>query len=485
LYINESFQQQAECVPGMQALIGSFHLTIEAQRQDYDLVLSVAPIDLLQVAAATEHHKHPLTLAEAGLSKRQLALWLSGLVALFFLLMPLAQSLTYTQVKWREFLHFSLLESWNLGQMSHGHRSISAKCGNCHQQPFTAVADAACKNCHAATHQHIQDQVLHDKAFKDMRCATCHPDHRGEEPMTRLDGQCVSCHGDIKAKNSKSIHANIHDFSVDHPSFKLTLRTGEEEKDVIRVPQENKRPEKSGLKFSHKVHLDKAGVSSPEGDTVMICQDCHLVDEAGARFKPISMGKSCQQSGCHALEFNPPVPERALPHGSERKLMATLNEYYAKAAIDELLTGKTRRCGEVPTTGNNLLERALSCANNKVIINTNSLFKGKEGCVECHEVSADLEDKEIPWKVKSVHLTRHWLRNAHFPHNKHSTAKCTDCHDKLESKKSADVSIPDITKCRQCHVGKKLVKGKVSSSCEDCHIFHAEKNAPSEDTPHK
>lgn len=478
LYVNDSFQRHAECVPGTQIRIGSFNLTIEPHQVDCDLVLSITPIDFLQTRSTVSSKRYPLTLASAGLKKRRPAVWLSVLVALFFLILPLIQSVATMQSKKEMALPVSFLELWSLGQMSHGHRSFAGQCRRCHIEPFSSVPDKTCESCHVSTANHIQDKNLHHNAFKNMRCVACHPDHRGEAPMAKLDAQCVSCHGEIKSLNSKSTHANIHDFSLDHPAFKLTLKTGHQDKEVIRISQENKTSivEKSGLKFSHQVHLDKSGVSSPNGDVVMGCQDCHELDDAGMRFQAITMAKSCQQSGCHTLDFTPPVTDRVLPHGSEQKLMTTLNEYYAKASIDEMLTGKTRQCGNAPTTGTNLLERALSCANNKVTVNTKFLFDTKEGCVECHDVSANTDDKNVPWKIKPVNMTRHWLSNADFPHSKHSTAKCTDCHDKSKSKKSADVSIPEIGKCRECHVGTKAVKGKVSSSCEKCHAFHAEDN---------
>lgn len=473
LYVNESFQQHARFKPGTEVLIGSFKLVAEPNRADSDLVFSITSIDTAK-AENTAGLRLPQTLADTGLSKRKYALWLGLLISILFLLLPMLQALIPSSQKWASHLPFS--EYWNVGLMSHGHRSFGTKCVSCHQSPFEVVADKACLTCHE-TSRHIPEKTLNDRVFNKMRCVDCHSDHRGVATR-HLNAQCASCHSDIKAKNSKSKRANIHDFSVDHPAFSLTLQTGHEAGDVKRVLQQDKVKitENSGLKFSHQVHLDKEGISSPQGDTVMVCKDCHQLDEAAARFKPIAMKKSCQQSGCHSLDFTPPVPDRSLPHGSERKLMETLKEYYAKASIDEMLAETTRRCGDAPTVGNNLLERALSCVDHKVKINTDALFKEQDGCGECHEIILQPENKENPWKIKPVNITRHWLSNARFPHGKHSAAKCTECHSKEDSKKSSDVSIPDIAKCRQCHAGKKMVKGKISSSCETCHIFHIDKS---------
>lgn len=475
LYVNESFQRHASFKPETKVIIGPYKLLVEPNREDVDLVLSILRSESAQ-ANDENIQQPPLTLVAAGLSKRRYAASMILVIIVLFLLLPLVQSLLPTGTNWVYHLPFS--EYWNVGQMSHGHRSFGNKCSTCHQNPFEAVADSTCLNCHKSTTPHVQDNALNDKAFKDRRCVECHSDHRGEIEKIHLNKQCASCHGDIRAKYDKSKRANIHDFSVDHPAFALTMQVGDQAKSEIRVLQQEhlKIREKSGLKFSHQVHLDKEGISSPQGDTVMVCKDCHQPDDAAVRFKPISMEKSCQQSGCHSLDFKPPVQDRPLPHGSESKLIATLNEYYSKTAIEEMLTWSTRRCGDAPTTGSNLLERAKSCVKNKVEVNTIAMLKEKDGCIECHEVIMQPDDKEEPWKIKRVNIVQHWLKNARFPHGRHVTVKCADCHDKAGSKESADVSMPDIKKCRQCHVGKEIVKGKISSTCEDCHLFHSDKN---------
>ncbi len=469
LLVNDALAKQVECIPGTYILLGSFRLVIEENTGSFDVVIAIEAEDEARRAQA----RLPISIAELQLSKRRVAFWTSLVVVVIFLLLPLMQSLPATK---GAKLPVSFLDLWNIGHMSSGHHSLASKCSTCHEKPFQPVADKACMSCHTTRH-HIADPVLFEKAFRNKRCADCHPDHRGDLPIERLDKQCVSCHGNIKAINPRASHTSIQDFSVDHPDFKLTLKTGHGERDFREVTQIGNVKEKSGLKFSHLVHLNKKGISTPDGDTVMVCQDCHLPDDAGLRFNPISMEKSCQQSGCHALDFDPPVADRPLPHGSVPKLMDTLREYYAKAAVDEMLTSGTRECAGEPTTGKNLLERVQSCAKNQVGANLHKLFTSKEGCVECHEVSPQPENADEPWKVHAIQITQHWLRHAAFSHSRHATSRCTDCHDKENSRSSGDISIPDIKKCRTCHVGAKEVKGKVSTSCEACHVFHRDEDA--------
>src|SRR6185369_1843398 len=93
-------------------------------------------------------------------------------------------------------------------------------------------------------------------------------------------------------------------------------------------------------------------------------------------------------------------------------------------------------------------------------------------CLECHEISANAGNKEVAWTVAPVDVTDHWLPKSRFPHIKHQTAKCTDCHKVTDSDKSSDIVIPSISKCRECHVGSKQTKTQVSSTCDTCHGFH-------------
>jgi len=159
--------------------------------------------------------------------------------------------------------------------------------------------------------------------------------------------------------------------------------------------------------------------------------------------------------------------------------MVTLREYYATTAISKAAAGEELQCGAGTGVGKNQLGRALDCANHKVHANAESLFKPDSGCGECHEITRVADDKDVPWKVKPVTITSHWLRNSHFTHAEHGTAKCTECHDKAKSEKSSDVAIPAIEKCRECHVGNKPVKNRINSGCDNCHSFHNENAHPS------
>ncbi len=467
ILIHGSFQSGAELIPGMHVFVGPYELIVESPTQEYELVLSVEmvralPEDQFPVAAK----RAAVSLSEAGLAKRKPTFWLSAVIVLFCLWIPIMPFLALPG--WVKELQILTHEPWQLGGMMRGHYLLKAKCGLCHQKPFSAVTDQACENCHKTIARHVRERpwMQVKNAYPQIACTECHHDHRGEKGQQILEVQCVTCHAIVMVNNESARLVDVRDFGHDHPAFSLTFKTGPEATDTLRIPQKDQPRliEKSGLKFSHKLHLKKTGVSSPEGDTIMECQDCH--EEAGAGFKPVSMEKNCQLAGCHALRFKPPAAGRYLPHGSVRNVLDALNDYH----LARLIGGDQAACG----AGKNKAERLLDCAKHNAAENAELLFKGDRGCVECHEITVDPEQG---WKVAPLMINRHWLADASFTHTKHRFAKCASCHDKALSEKSADVSIPDIVRCRECHTGSRQEKNKISSTCKDCHRYHRKDKA--------
>jgi predicted CXXCH cytochrome family protein len=65
-----------------------------------------------------------------------------------------------------------------------------------------------------------------------------------------------------------------------------------------------------------------------------------------------------------------------------------------------------------------------------------------------------------------------FMPHARFDHQAHRQTKCASCHDVQSSKSSADVAMPTIKACRECHGGSRPIEGKVMSNCLLCHGFH-------------
>lgn len=465
IHINGFIEQSAAISPGTRVEIGPYLMLVEPAPAGHDIALSV---EMMHPLAGQDKTHVPVTLDALKLSNRKLGLGLAAAILFMFLLLPFLPSVSPAFDTWQAILPVSLNQSWNLGPLSGGHGVIGTKCSICHQSAFHSVSDAVCLGCHKQIKLHLAKDEIHADAIKNMRCTECHLDHRGHEGiLPHNSSKCVACHADIKKKNISTTLADVHEFDKDHPQFRVMLQSGKE-RFRVSLDDKEKLVEKSGLKFSHQVHLDKNGVSSPQGDTVMVCRDCHKIEESGIRFAPMMMQKTCQQSHCHSLLFMAPA-EGFAPHGSERAVMDSLRKFYTN-----WLAGSPKNmaeCGRAGGAGTAAL-RALNCANELAQKNAGAtLFGDKLECGECHEIQP-AEDKEAPWAVAKVHINRDWQPKATFVHAKHDTMNCTECHDKINSKTSAEVSMPRIEKCRECHVGDVDAKGKIRSDCDSCHRFH-------------
>lgn len=468
LKINGYISQNAPLIPGTHIEIGPYELTVEPAAKGHDIILSV---ELIHPLHEKTRSGTPLTIAELGLSKRRLGFSLAILILLLFMILPMLPSTSETLDKMQRQLPATLNGSWSPGPLAGGHALFENKCSICHQTPFKAVSDEVCTGCHKQVGHHLAKEDAQDKSFRNMRCTNCHIDHKGNERLVLHDSaRCVSCHGNIKKEIASTALANVSDFASGHPPFHITIRN---DKVVIRVRQDDKVSlvEHSGLKYSHQVHMDKDGISTPEGDTVMKCQDCHKLEDSGRHFSPMTMQKSCQQSGCHALDFTEPVEGQA-PHGSEHAVMDRLREFFAKWLSD---TPENR----AECTNKTGIEGLFSCADELAQKNAAStLFrtvptsnKDRLECGECHQIEPT-GNSEVPWKITPVRINRDWQPGATFSHGKHEAMNCTDCHDKINSKVSADIAMPKIEKCRECHVGSQPRKGMVTSGCDSCHRFH-------------
>ncbi|OGS99633.1 MAG: hypothetical protein A3F73_14340 [Gallionellales bacterium RIFCSPLOWO2_12_FULL_59_22] len=464
--INGAAEQSAALSPGLRIEVGPYLLVVEPVPDGRDIALSVEMAHSLQEKAAT-CRTVPVTLAELGLSKRKLGFSLASGILFLFLLLPLLASTSTTFDKWQATLPVILTELWNPGPLTGGHSVFGAKCTTCHQQAFRAISDDICAECHKQVAKRLREDDLHARIFKDVRCTDCHQDHRGKAGLVLHDSlKCVACHGDIKGKYARTEFDDVRDFATDHPPFNITFPDG---KNVVHVRQDDKGKlvEKPGLKLNHQVHLDKKGLLSPKGNTVLACRDCHRLEESGAHFAPMTMRKTCQQSQCHVQYFIEPV-EEVVPHGSEREVLNRLRELNAR-----WLAGSAENMAACkPESGAGMAaSHTLGCVDDLARKYAATFFKENLECGQCHEIEPS-GNNDVPWKVTPLHINRDYHPVAVFAHSRHDTVDCTDCHDKANSKPSAEIAMPAIEKCRECHAGNRSVKGKIKSTCDSCHRFH-------------
>jgi len=485
LAVDGGAEREARLVPRVHVALGPYDLTVEPPPEGYDLALAIEltrpmPDDLAGIRA-----KSRTTLEQSGLSRRRPAWTLALLIAALFFALPVINALLLPLRPLTARLPITPDASWNPGVLSAGHQEFGRNCGKCHEIPFVHVRDHACLECHRGTPGHIEAATLQGRLFEGRRCATCHADHKGPVALVRRDPVlCVSCHGDLKRLDAQTALADATDFATNHPAFKLTIWQGAGAGDVIRVAQTEKARliDRSHLKFPHDLHL-KASLRTPKGRKTLDCASCHVPDASGRSFAAIDMKQACIE--CHTLEFEPAVTTRQVPHGSAEDAMLTMQEFYANIAlnnipVDVVDLGDIRR-GLPRLTGGVISEaqrqQALAWAKAKAEQVSEDLFE-KRVCIVCHEVAKTMTTGETgthpTWTIAQVHITTSWLPKARFDHASHRTGnfKCADCHDVATSHSSADISIPDIGKCRQCHAGNSPAGNKVVSTCVACHQFH-------------
>ena len=108
---------------------------------------------------------------------------------------------------------------------------------------------------------------------------------------------------------------------------------------------------------------------------------------------------------------------------------------------------------------------------------TSEIVFGFSLCKQCHLVTAPKKDGDI-WRVARPLIVDRWMPKGVFVHASHKSINCIDCHEQApKSKTSADVILPDLKSCRQCHGGED-VSDKLPSTCTMCHVFHRPELGP-------
>ncbi len=120
---------------------------------------------------------------------------------------------------------------------------------------------------------------------------------------------------------------------------------------------------------------------------------------------------------------------------------------------------------------------------------------GRNNCLECHSYGQG-RTEGIPTRVEPTKVPEVWFTHARFDHTAHRAVSCRECHagsyalnedgttpNPKASKEAADVLIPAIDNCVQCHAPARgrgglfgLAKPEnlsvASSDCTECHRYH-------------
>jgi predicted CXXCH cytochrome family protein len=369
---------------------------------------------------------------------------------------------------------------WTSGQISSAHKFFGDSCETCHVTPFAMVKDETCLTCHENVEHHADPTRFQFAAFKDKSCQSCHKEHMGHRSIVLSDEKfCANCHADMEREHGEIGLKNAADFSTRHSELRPTLVIDAALHVVDRSRGMSDTPppvEDSALDFPHDRHLRGTGVRDPvRGMVNLDCGDCHRVDAGGAYMLPISYEKDCR--GCHALKFDTFIPDRELVHGKPEEMFKQVRDVYDAVAMrggyeEPAAPEIIRRRPGTPLTPEQK-KQAVDWAVAKADAIMNGRF-GRGLCDSCHqlfETQASPGPTNAGWGVEPVSASNVWFPKSKFSHASHRDVLCANCHAARTSTSSADVNMPDLATCQNCHGGESAAD-KVPSTCIMCHAFH-------------
>lgn len=479
-YADGKSVQSATIPPGSSAELrfGSYRITI-APDADGAVLLTIAA-DAAKGGPLDE--KRAFSLASVMPGKRPLAWAFALLILAAFLAWPIASNLTRAPKQ-----PVQGDASWNPGQLSLAHHSLTDKCESCHVRPFEAVRNETCSSCHKDVHDHAPaarmagarevpgpggrflNSVAH--AFGKPgpgACTDCHTEHEGAGRMEPTREQfCADCHGTLTSRLTDTKLGNAADFGRLHPQFKPLIAPTPGAKPSVRASLDKDPREASGLTFPHKLHLDPLGGAARMNRKAMGCADCHRPTADGVRFFPVEMIQDCES--CHSLAYDKVGPTfRTLRHGDIAQMKADLSA--TDQRVEPIVTGR-RRPGEFASSGRYFARFSAPVSGITRIGNALS----RDGvCGECHTpVYAGGQ-----WTVVPVVQPARYMQHGWFDHRPHRQEQCATCHQAKTSTTSSDLLLPDLKSCRTCHLGEGASAPKVPSSCAMCHGYHPTAAAP-------
>jgi len=458
--------------------IGATRIQLLEASGDHDGGVEVTTLDKTEEKALKAAKALPTQLGQTWLSKRRPAWIAFTVLAVLFFAFPL---LTHFSPGFSQTLRKSPLPSqgsWSPGDLAAAHHFFGQDCTVCHEKPFVPVRDEACGKCHSRLSAHADPVKFNLPELGDARCAHCHEDHTGPKGLVRRDQKlCSECHAGLQGttKGASSL-VDVADFGTGHPEFQVDLPNWDDQGNYkpIRTRLDTAGiSEKSGLKYPHDKHMNKDGLKAPNGLVVLECKSCHVPEPGGAKMKPVDFETMCHD--CHRLDFDPLEPTRQVPHAKVSEIIYMLDEFYAEQGLvggyqdasAPFIVQQRRRPGEAMTPQQQ--QEALAWARQKSRKVADSLFESR-ACTVCHTVTRGREAGK-PFIVAPVRVAGVWYPRGEFTHDSHVTMGCGDCHDATPSKSSADLLIPGIGNCRECHAGERT-KDKVASTCIDCHGYH-------------
>jgi hypothetical protein len=383
--------------------------------------------------------------------------------------------------------------AWNSGPVSNPHSFFSHDCTVCHSMNFTSVQDAQCTQCHALTeHFTPQDSSLdtHHLLADSHACIDCHQEHNGNHNFTITDSKlCADCHANNSGVLADSSLLEVASIEK-HPQFQLSLPvaseslTGDRNGVLQRVSMDRKEAlhDPGSIKLNHAVHLAE-GILGPEGPVNLSCADCHTLASDRRSMLPISFEQHCVS--CHTLGFEEELQGEVLPHAVPDEVFAAILGAYTRLTLKRELNPQELQDffrvlpGRVTSTGQQGANRTSQASQVlQQARTTEAQVFERTACQLCHSVT----EKSTPqttsellhsrYEVADANVIDIWMKKAAFSHGAHGAVDCSHCHSGVyESEQSADILLPGVTNCQQCHASVSSFH-TVQSDCVMCHNFH-------------
>lgn len=341
------------------------------------------------------------------------------------------------------------LDVFSPGPLTTVHRAATRNaCAGCHPG-WRRVGDEGClaAGCHDTVGAHQANLA------REPSCLECHTEHRDLQALRLLreDGGCAGCHAALATRDGASRFAGrITGFGPgEHPDF-------------------TPRSDPGALTFHHAWHLNlRRG-----GSLVLACGTCHTRRDDG-EIEPVRFEKHCQ--GCHNLGFDRRFGSQQAPHSTPAEVLTYLAGFYSlrPEVLGRLSAPERGRLG-----GRQGREQQLAAV---AEWNAESLVRNK--CSKCHGFVTDPRRTRLArLEVRPPRLRDGWLEHARFRHAPHLELElaCDDCHRQARaSNAAADVLLPEIAACRDCHrspgPGEHPGAGRLGRvDCLGCHSYHPE-----------
>ena len=402
---------------------------------------------------------------------------LPGLLALSVLAVLLVLLWTVAWPSWRG--DQSMLSS---GPLSTSHQLAGKNCATCHGETSIKFAKESpmqrCIQCHALT-EHAGPQP--DKSGAGAvaaECGGCHLEHEGDAQLVIRDNRlCTGCHQDLRRVAADTTLANVSSFA-DHPEFRVAtgpVAAGQKPRKASLTDRKTTR-DPTSISLNHRLHLQKY-IRGVTGENTLGCADCHRPTPDLRGFMPVRYQQHCQK--CHALELEGQTPISIAPHGDTD---ATYRFIYAQIASAELaaaqppdkLPGRANPVGVVRPAAAASAVKALQQSIQTKARQAEDQLINSTGCMLCHGVvprAAEAGSLQSRFDVEPVHLPNQWFTGTQFSHGRHEQLRCESCHARArESRQTADILLPDIGVCRNCHTPSPDQPGVVA--CQTCHVYH-------------